>query len=210
MKMDHKDDEAFWPSYVDLMTSLFVIMLVLFVFSFAAYSVKQRQLLVEAKNWERMKQIDASIGELAHSNQFAYDPIYNRYVFKTKVQFDTGDYTIKPIYNSFLIEGGKSINDLVKDLKSKQEKDPAMKNIRYLVIIEGMASKDSYPDNFSLSYKRAHALYLFWQENNIVFDNSICEVMIVGSGIGGVGRSVNEADNQRFLIQIVPKVTYQN
>jgi hypothetical protein len=208
--MDSRVDEAFWPSYVDLMTSLFVVMLVLFVFSFAAYSKERRKLRVEAENYERLKEIDAAIAELAHKDQFQYDSEFRRYVFRTKVQFKAGDFRIDPKYFGFLRGSGQSINDLVDDLKRKQEKDPETKNIRYLVIIEGMASRDTYPDNFNLSYKRANALYLFWKANHIVFDNTICEVMIAGSGTDGVGRSVNEEENQRFLIQIVPKVAYEN
>jgi hypothetical protein len=207
--IDRRDDEAFWPSYVDLMTSLFVVVLVLFIFSYAAYSIERDKLRVKAESYERLQQIDAAIGELAHKNQFEYDPKYKRYLFKTKVQFKTGDFAIDPKYHDFLISSGKSINDLVEGLKTKHEKDPATRKVRYLVIIEGMASNDSYKDNFTLSYKRAHELYLFWQDNHIVFDQAICEVMIAGSGTEGIGRSDNEEENQRFLIQIVPKVAYQ-
>src|ERR1700683_5134057 len=96
--MNDKVDEAFWPSYVDLMTSLFVVMLVLFVFSYAAYSKERRKLRVEAENYERLQQIDAAIGELAHKDQFQYDSKFRRYIFKTNVQFEKGDYDIDPKY----------------------------------------------------------------------------------------------------------------
>jgi hypothetical protein len=188
----------------------FVVVLVLFIFSYAAYSVERAKLVVKAEKYNRLLQIDAAIGELARKPQFEYETLYRRYVFKKRVQFKKGDSTIDPKYSDFLIESGHDIIDLVDDLKTKQRNDPATQNVRYLVIIEGMASKDAYLDNFSLSYKRAHSLYAFWQENHIEFDKSICEVMIAGSGTEGVGRSDNEEENQRFLIQIVPKVSFQN
>lgn len=81
-------------------------------------------------------------------------------------------------------------------------------DIRYLVVIEGMSSRDNYPLNYELSYERSLALFRFWEQHAIRFDPAICEVQIAGSGIGGVGRysGKNEFKNQRFLIQVVPKI----
>ena len=82
--------------------------------------------------------------------------------------------------------------------------------MRYLIIVEGMASRDAYADNFQLSYRRALALNRFWIAHHIHFDPEICEVLIAGSGTEGVGRygGNEEHRNQRFLIQIVPKVSF--
>ena len=86
-------------------------------------------------------------------------------------------------------------------------------DITYLVVIEGMASKDSYHDNDALSYKRALSLYYLWKRNGISFEKSQCEVQISGSGIRGRGRfnddgnnPEDEVKNQRIIIQIVPKI----
>ena len=209
--MNREDDEAFWPSYVDLMTSLFVVMLVLFIFSYAAYSVERRKLQVKAENYQRLLNIDAAIATLANKEQFKYDPEYKRYVFRQDVQFKTKDSTIDPKYHEFLTKSGLAIETLVKNLKAESKKDSSKKDIRYLVIIEGMASNDKYEDNFKLSYDRAYALYDFWKKAHIVFDPDVCEVLVAGSGIDGVGRykGREEQKNQRFLIQIIPKVAYQ-
>ena len=211
--INRKNDEAFWPSYVDLMTSLFVVMLVLFIFSYAAYSVERRNLRVKAENYQRLQNIDAAIAKLANKEQFKYEPEYKRYVFRQDVQFKIGDFTIDSKYYDFLIKSGSALSSLVENLKTDARKDSTKKEIRYLIIIEGMASRDNsgYADNFNLSYKRAHALYQFWKDHHIDFDPEVCEVMVAGSGTDGVGRykGDEESKNQRFLIQIIPKVAYQ-
>jgi outer membrane protein OmpA-like peptidoglycan-associated protein len=200
------EDEAFWPSYVDLMTGLFVITLVLFVFSYRALSMQRDRLKVSADNYRRLQEIDAAIKELADAEHFEYQPEFKRYVFRRQVQFARGDDNIAPEYYGFLRQTGEAIASLVKRLKE----DPEKRGIRYLVLIEGMASKDNYPDNFGLSYRRALALYTFWRENHISFDPALCEVAISGSGTEGIGRysGAEEVKNQRFLIQILPKVAY--
>jgi hypothetical protein len=70
-----------------------------------------------------------------------------------------------------------------------------------------MASKDNYGMNYELSYKRSKALFDFWKKNQINFDPNICEIIIAGSGTGGAGRDSIEYKNQRFLIQIIPKIS---
>lgn len=206
--MMHREDEAFWPSYVDLMTSLFIIMLVLFVFSYAAFSVEKQKLVVEASNYRRLVQIDAAIGALKEKGGFDYDQKYKRYLFHQDVDFKTGDATIDPKYYPQLISGGRAIGEVVQSLKKAHPNE----GVRYLIIIEGMASKDGFPGNYELSYKRALALYQFWDERNIALDKDVCEVLVAGSGTGGVGRhpSSEEAKNKRFLIQIIPKFAYQS
>ena len=77
------------------------------------------------------------------------------------------------------------------------------------MIIEGQASRDVYPGNYELSYERALALKKFWEERGIHFGNK-CEVLISGSGDGKLSgtdfmREPVEADNQRFLVHIIPK-----
>ena len=103
-----------------------------------------------------------------------------------------------------------------------------------MVVIEGQASKvgfnkDDWHNNYTLSYLRAQFLNEFWKNNGI--DLSAipdCELIISGSGEGGVPRVVpdenkiresvsndqeywlkwtaEEAKNQRFLIHIVPVI----
>ena len=101
-------------------------------------------------------------------------------------------------------------------------------DVKYMVVIEGMASNIRYDKNDELSYNRALAVYYLWKRNNIDFENSDCEVQISGSGTRGI-RPYNtafyeavkkgEADaeeyyniheeekNQCIIIQIIPKIS---
>lgn len=190
----------FWPSYTDLMTSLFFIMLVLYVLTFL--KLKSQQKATEAQ-LNKIKEIENSVQALPRQ-YFTYDTLYKRYTINKQVQFASGDSRIKPEYENYLAGVGNSIKKLLVDLRRKYPKD----DIRYLLVIEGMASRDNYSQNHELSYKRALALYNFWQAKGIQLDEKLCEVQIGGSGTGGIGRypTTEEYKNQRFLIQIIPKI----
>jgi hypothetical protein len=81
--------------------------------------------------------------------------------------------------------------------------------IKYLIVVEGQASKDNWMGNDDLSYHRAQSLIKFWETNDLGLDNlKNCEIIIAGSGEKGIPRSLPDtgAANQRFLITIVPKI----
>lgn len=222
----------FWPSYADLMTSLFFLMLVFYVLSFIKvkvlqagvqskddeiFTMKQQASVLDSlrvindtlearanateKELEKIKEVQTAVKELP-SAYFSYDPIYKRFTVNRQIQFDKSRSYIKPEYKDYLIEVGRSIESLIDTLQNRYNNE----NIKYLIIIEGMASEDAYTRNFELSYERALALYRLWQSEGIYFAPSICELQISGSGTGGVGRSEDEPLNQRFLIQILPKI----
>ena len=104
----------------------------------------------------------------------------------------------------YLKDVGESISDLINELKVKYKGQ----DIRYVVLIEGMASKDYYIDNYQLSYRRALAVKRLWQSEGIILDPAVCDVQVAGSGVEGIGRypKKEEAKNQRILIQIIPKI----
>jgi len=197
------DQGPLWPSYADLMTSLFCVMLVLFAICYALLLRYQ----MNAQKWAKMKEIEQSVSQLADGSTFVYQPEFKRHVLREEVRFNVQDATIDPRYEAGLKSAGERIVRLVRELKQKSQAD-----IKYLIVIEGMSSKDTkdtYADNFGLSYRRALALYQLWTGKlGIRFDPSICEVIIAGSGTEGVGRypPSEEAKNQRFLIQVIPKV----
>jgi hypothetical protein len=190
-----------WPSYADLMTSLFCVMLVLFVISYVQLTSLLDRYRISAAKWEKVKEVEESVSKLADEKYFVYQKEFKRHVFREEVRFDPMKATIAPEYEPFLKRAGERIVQLVDELKRKSTGD-----IKYLIIIEGMASRDKYSNNFELSYQRAYALFKLWQKLGITFDRSVCEVIIAGSGTEGVGRAVEETRNQRFLIQIMPKV----
>lgn len=195
-----KESNFFWASYADLMTSLFFIMLVLFVLSVAMLKKQQRATTIELN---AIKEVQNAVKELP-KEYFSYQEQHKRFSLNKQIQFDPASSKIKPEYGEYLLNVGKSVQKLIESLKVKY----ADQDIRFMVVIEGMASKDNYLYNDELSYQRALSLYRFWEKNNIQFDSKICELQIAGSGTGGVGRELgrNEYKNQRFLIQVIPKI----
>lgn len=198
--MKGKGSDFFWPSFTDLMTSLFFIMLVLYALTYLKLTNQQK---VTEQQLNKIKEIQAAVRELPQK-YFQYDSIYKRFSLVEHVEFETQKDSIKPKYKGYLIAVGISIKNLIDTLKVKY----AQQDIKYVVIIEGMASRDPFFDNFPLSYKRAWAVLRLWQQEGIKLDQNICEVQVAGSGTSGIGRypSSEEDKNQRILIQIVPKI----
>lgn len=200
------DEASFWTSYADLLTGLFLLTLVLFVVSYKRLAAERNRLRATAANFERLRQIESAIRALEDKEHFEYQPQYKRYVLRRQVEFAKGEAVIDHRYDAYLQETGNAIAALVQRLKA----DPSRGGARFLIVIEGMASRDAYADNFQLSYRRALALNNFWLAHNIRFDPDVCEVMIAGSGTEGIGRynGKDEYRNQRFLIQIMPKINF--
>jgi len=195
-----QDKDFFWPSYTDLMTSLFFIMLVLYVLTYVKLKIQHD---VTEKQLDKIKQIQAAVKELP-KEYFAYDSVYKRFSLVKNIEFETQKDIIKPQYADYIVKVGSAIRTLIDRLKVKYAKQ----DIKYVVIIEGMSSRDQYIDNYPLSYKRAQAIRVLWIQNGIRLDQSVCEVQVSGSGTGGIGRYPIDKDrqNQRILIQIVPKI----
>ena len=196
--MKSKSGSFFWASFTDLMISLFFIMLVLYVLTFVRLKIQQK---ATEEQLNKIREIQVAVKELPQ-DYFAYQSDYKRFTLKKQIQFASGKSEITGNDKDYLLTVGKSIETLITKLKTKYQNE----NIKYLIVIEGMASKDSYALNDILSYQRALALSRLWKDNSIKFDEQYCELQIAGSGTGGIGRSKVEADNQQFLIQIVPKI----
>lgn len=188
----------FWQSYLDVFTSLFIVMLVLFVLSFKLLS----DLNAETKGkLDKIREVYNSI-EMLDTALFIYEPEFKRYIIKETILF-AAKQSVIPLKNyAYLMRVGSNLRDMFQRLKDKYQD-----TLKYSLIIEGMASKDNYRYNYELSYARAKAIYDFWKSSNIKFDPEIVEVIISGSGIGGVGRHKSEKKNQRIMIQILPKLS---
>jgi N-glycosylase/DNA lyase len=73
--MTGKGSGFFWPSFADLMTSLFFIMLVLYVLTYLKLTNQQR---ATEQQLNKIKEIQAAVKELPQ-NYFQYDSIYKRF-----------------------------------------------------------------------------------------------------------------------------------
>jgi outer membrane protein OmpA-like peptidoglycan-associated protein len=205
-----KKESFYWTSYSDLMTSLFFVMLVLFILVIVLLHNKMEEIEKERKatqaQLDKIKEIEESIKNI-NSQHFEYDPLYKRHTLKNiNVSFKTGSSNINDIPQNQLkklLDVGLSIKIFVDNAIEKSSK------VKYLLIVEGQSSKDNYPQNFELSYERALALVKFWTSNNIIFDPNFCEVIISGSGQASPFRIspdiAGNLANQRFVIHIIPK-----
>lgn len=209
-----KNKDFFWPSYVDLMTALFAIVLVLFVLSYKLFKNKEGELKAEvgkvqvlATKYERIQKVDEQIQALEKTGRFKYDEQYRRFLVKDFVGqeiFDKDEFIIRPQYIGAALNAGKDIKSLISSFTSID------KNVKFLILIEGNCAygegmNKNNDGTYVLSYRRALALYKLWQSENF-FDPEKTEIIIGGSGFYGVGRDKKEENNKRFLIQIIPKI----
>jgi hypothetical protein len=200
MMSKNKKESFFWTSYSDLMTSLFFVMLVLFVLVIVLLHNKISEQALKLEEFEKIEEIKKSLNNI-DSTYFAYNLDYKKHVLKIQVNFPVGQSNMNYIDNDTqmrLQAAGRAVKKQIDEISITNPE------IQYLLIIEGQASKDMYAHNYELSYERGLALSRFWQDAGIDFGRN-CEVLIAGSGTGGSMRSTIESQNQRFLIHIIPK-----
>ncbi|MDE5881508.1 MAG: hypothetical protein K2H60_07225 [Muribaculaceae bacterium] len=205
--MVQKKESFFWTSYSDLMTSLFFVMLVLFILVIVL--LHKRMEATEAQLQE-IKKVEESTKDLS-KDYFVYRPEYKKYVLNIQVRYPAGKSDLNNIIASDkdnqlnkLTEAGKEIQDFLNKHKENQ----------YVLIVEGQASKDNFTFNYELSYQRALALMRFWVEDRGINFGHNCEILISGSGDGKLDthsmRETVETENQRFLIHILPKNIFES
>lgn len=211
MAAKKKNSDFFWVSFSDLMTSLFFIMLVLFVLTVVYLRLEQNKIIAEKEELEKIVQLKEQFKILQSDEDFYYLEDCKKYVATSLMGieiFEPNKTQILPKYKNTTIEVGEKIEVFLNEL---QEKYP---NFSYLIIIEGNMG-NSYDMKFSpdtkfgytTSYERALAVYNLWIENDINFRKKNVEVLISGSGFNGLCREVDEEKNKRFSIQIIPKVS---
>lgn len=228
-----KRNNIFWISFSDLMTSLFFIMLVLFVITVGSLrnimsenvqiieeneklidSLKriQIELLVEIERKDRLLKMEELFSPLNNSNTFQYLPECRKFIVKdlTGIEiFEPGQVVIRNNeLKEIAINAGRQLDQFLSELTERD------KDVSYLLVIEGNMANTwdmQYSQNnaygYVTSYQRALALYELWDSNGINFRKHNVEVMICGSGFSGLCRDELEENNKRFSIQIIPKVS---
>lgn len=138
--MAQKKESFFWTSYSDLMTSLFFVMLVLFILVIVL--LHKRMEATEAQLQE-IKKVEASTKDLS-KDYFEYRPEYKKYILKIQVRYPIGKSDLNTIIASDkeeqlnkLANAGKEIRNFLKNHKENQ----------YVLIVEGQASKDNFTFN---------------------------------------------------------------
>lgn len=200
----------FWVSYADLMTSLFFVMLVLYVITFVILQAEQGKILAQNEQLKKILQIEDQFKPLQNDKDFYYLENCEKYVAKDLIGieiFEPNQIKIKPEYRTSIINVGHKINSFLQAISDNNS------NFSYLLVIEGnMANswdkrynKDS-GYGYKRSYERALAVYELWNETGINFRDKNVEVLICGSGFNGLCRDKTEENNKRFSIQIIPKI----
>ena len=236
--MKKKGESFFWTSFADLMTSLFFIVLVLYVLTYIMLKKKEKELVNTVADLKHK----LAVYELVEQNLkplkqdtllFRYEDNYKRFTLAFDVNFalgksqiQRGDLNNYDVTATKIESVGKQLQITIDNLARNKAENPAMNNVSYLVIISGYASNLPYGNqtqlsDYSLSYQRAYSLWAYWKKLNIDFEatnyEGLIDLQIAGNGWGGVGRFppdppgfVNERRNQRFIIQIVPKIGNTN
>lgn len=212
--------DSFWLSYSDLMTSLFFIMLVLFIVCIIKMKGTQNQLAttlegtqIENARLQNILQLEAQFKDLSESSSLRYDEEHKTFIAKEFEEieiFQSESDVIKPEYLDKVDKVGRDLETVLKKLNDQN------KDFSYMLVIEGNAA-NSYknpmdPDRaytYRLSYDRSLALYYRWTKvDNINLRQYNTEVQICGSGLNGINRDIqNEDNNKRFVIQIIPKIS---
>lgn len=212
-KKTKKVSDSFWLSYSDLMTSLFFIMLVLFVVCLVMTKISHGNLVGKIEYYERILQLENQFKELSASNTLSYNDDNKTFVAKDLIGieiFKPDSAVIKKEYLDIVDKVGQDLESLLIKLKNVNP------DFSYLLVIEGysanngrksMSSDRAY--NYKLSFERALALYNRWRiHGKIDLRKYNTEILICGSGLNGINRDkANEENNKRFVIQILPKIS---
>lgn len=203
--MDRKNNGSFWPSYVDIMTTLFAITLILFAVSFSRFKIKERQLQLLVNEYEDIINVYSTVSSIDSTSFFGYNAQYLKHLFTVDVEYQQKEYRIDRLKldqtdiigadnkRDSILRAGEIIKETIMKLKSS---DSLKNNIKFLVVIEGQSSRvrydvDDYHNNYTLSYLRAQFLNKFWKENGIdIASIPRCELIISGSGEDGVPRFI--------------------
>lgn len=216
-----KHNDSFWTSYSDLMTSLFFVMLVLFIVCLGKFNSINQDLRKEKENaegkaerYENILQLRKQFEILSKSTCLEYDSKKKMFYakdFQEKEIFIPFDDKIKDEFIPLVDKVGNDLITILKELNSNSK-------FSYQLVIEGNAAipwrklkAENYnPDNtemYKLSYRRALALYNRWTTQGLNFRKYNTEIIIAGSGFNGNNRDENIEDyNKRFIIQIIPKI----
>lgn len=209
-----KRESFFWTSFSDLMTSLFLVMLTLFVLVIVLLhremvqakineAIADSLAVTSQRQLEEIERVEKSTRDL-EGQFFTFNQEYEKFVLNIDCWFPIDKYDIGLLAEQTrnqLVEAGQEVALFLRRHSDTQ----------YLVIVEGQASKDQAGmlHNYELSFRRALSLRQFWSESGRVHFPGNCELQIAGSGDGTLNvatmREWEERKNQRFLIYIIPK-----
>lgn len=204
--------QNFWVSYSDLFTTLFFVMMALFLVTVITLKHSLVQSRIEAERLRSILQLEEQFAPLINNPMFHYIPECQKFVARDLMGieiFEPNRTEIKAEFHDEILAVGRHLIVFLEKLSQNQAQ------FAYILVIEGNMANDyrqsidpyeSY--GFSLSYERALAVHDFWLQNGINFrGNPKVEVLIAGSGFAGLCRDPIEENNKRFSIQLIPKIS---
>lgn len=215
--MDGKNNGSFWPSYVDIMTTLFAITLILFAVSFSRFKIKERELQLLVDDYEDIINVYSTVSTIDSTSYFGYDSSYLKHMFTVDVEYQQKEYRIDRLKldqvdkqgadnkRDSILEAGRIVKNTILTLENS---DSIKNNIKFLVVIEGQSSRvrfdtDDYHNNYTLSYLRAQFLNKFWKDHGIDISSiPRCELIISGSGEDGVPRVIPTIANPQTKAEV--------
>ena len=138
--MAKKEKSLFWASYADLMTSLFFVMLVLFIGAIVVLDQERREFKGKYETSKKEKEILEQINDATKnidSTYFEYKEEFKKHKLKISVNYGNDVDQIKTLpelTQKQLLAAGVKLRDFVQETTSQNP------NIQYLLIIEGQAS----------------------------------------------------------------------
>ena len=225
MENDEHDNSSanFWPSYVDLFTGLFVVMLILFVVSYFAFQKSEGSLKTKLAVYSQLDRLDSCLKTLDEDHEyFTFDSSTHNYILNTNILFDQNKYVIPDSSKPALIEAGRELRNFLDNMS-----EAFHDSLKLIVVIEGMAAYNEWtcPDResqtvYQLTYNRALAFYNLLSMDSIkLFSNKEedplnsekkYQILVSGSGFNGFGRKngAYEDYNKKFIIHILPKISF--
>ena len=226
MEIGRKNKESFWPSYVDIMTTLFAVMLILFAVSFARFKLKESQMEILVNEYKDIIDVYSTVDEIDKSPFYAYDSLYLKHTITISIGYQEKEYDIHKLeLDNIDVSKANAKRDSIKQagilvesiIKHLEAKNNISKNIKFLVVIEGQSSKipfheSDWKNNETLSYLRAQFLSKYWmdpvekggcglfQNTSSNDSKSKCEIIVAGSGEGGVPRNYYSGDKNGYSL----------
>lgn len=215
--MDNNNNGTFWPSYVDVMTTLFAIMLVLFAVSFSRFKIKEKELIQTVDSlqvtqgylkdiideYDNILTIYSIVGKIDSTDYFGYNEEYLKHLFQINVEYQAKEYAIinklkldlvdkaaADKKRDSIIAAGRLVQNTILELN---ERMPETKdnNIKFLVIIEGQSSRIPFnegPWRNNYTLSYLRAQYLnAFWKDNGIDFNAIPRCELLISGSGEEG-----------------------
>jgi len=212
--MQEDDSEYFWPSYVDLLTTIIFVLLGYLVYSNFNLQ-KAEDTINSAKGLDESKTL------------FIYNEEIKRYELAIDINFDPAKSDIEDVFKNNpnseyqLRDAANKIQVFFEKLSSNK----MYQDVNYIMVIEGQAQRyddkkgfknwESNPDiGYILSYERALSIVNWWKNEGYNFtinneyysktENKNFELLISGAGYFSKSRKKGSGKNLRFTIQIMP------